>query len=227
MTHAHVHAPHELAEPEERQDEATVRGERLLELLAVLLLSLTTLATAWSGYQAAQWSGEQSLSYATSSATRIKAQQQTTAAGQLTIIDLTNFDHWLDLRHAGKNSLAAIYERRFRPAFLPAFRAWLAQRPFSNPHAVPGPLYMPQYHPVELTRAKALDRHADRLYEEGTAAKSNDDHYILSTVFFAGVLFFAGISLRLEWRPLRIAVLGLAGVMLAGGAVFVSTLPVA
>ena len=43
-----------------------------------------------------------------------------------------------------------------------------------------------------------------------------DGLYVLATVFFAAVLFFAGISLRLDWRPLRIGVLG-----------FVLTLPVA
>jgi hypothetical protein len=46
-------------------------------------------------------------------------------------------------------------------------------------------------------------------------------------VFFAAVLFFAGISLRLDWRPLRVVVLCLAGAMLLAGAAFVLTLPVA
>ena len=57
----------------------------------------------------------------------------------------------------------------------------------------------------------------------GTAAKDNEDKYILTTVFFAAVLFFSGISLRLEWRPLRIAVLCLGATMLLGGLVFVLT----
>jgi hypothetical protein len=86
---------------------------------------------------------------------------------------------------------------------------------------------MPQYRPAALARSARLDAAADELYTEGTKAKSNDDRYILSTVFFAGVLFFAGISLRLDWRPLKIAVLGLAFALLVGGAAFVVTLPVA
>src|SRR5882757_3914044 len=139
MAHAHVHVPHELTEKEEGHGTVS-RLERLFELGAVLLLSLTTLATAWSGYQAARWSGEQSQHYARASATRIKAQQQTASAGQLRIDDLLNFNGWIDARRGGDPRLAAVYERRFRPAFVPAFRAWLAQRPFTNPRAVPGPL---------------------------------------------------------------------------------------
>jgi hypothetical protein len=58
--HVKVHLPHEVAEGHEAAPGRPERAERLLELGAVLLLSLTTLATAWSGYQAARWSGEQS-----------------------------------------------------------------------------------------------------------------------------------------------------------------------
>jgi hypothetical protein len=231
MAHTHVHAPHELTETPgahgHGQPADAPRGERTLEFGAVLLLALTTLATAWSGYQAARWSGEQSQHYARTSAMRIKAQQQQSEAGQLRIDDLLYFNGWLDARRSGNSELATIYRRRFRPEFVPAFRAWIAQKPFSNPDAVPGPLYMPEYRPAGARNARRLDARADELYLEGTQAKTNDDHYILSTVFFAAVLFFAGISLRLEWRPLRIVVLGMAAALLLTGAGYVLTLPVA
>ncbi|HET8952561.1 MAG TPA: hypothetical protein VFN44_18700 [Solirubrobacteraceae bacterium] len=226
MSHTHAHAPHELTEPHGHRAPPD-RMERLLELGAVLLLSLTTVATAWSGYQAARWSGEQSQHYARASAIRIQAQQQSTLAGQLRIGDLNLFDGWLDARVSGNEKLAAVYRRRFRAAFVPAFDAWLAQHPLSRTAAIPGPQYQPEYRLQEDARAAALNARADDLYREGTEAKTNDDRYILSTVFFAAVLFFAGISLRLDWRPLRMAVLGLAGAMLLGGLVFVATLPIA
>src|SRR3954466_7977393 len=226
MAHAHVHVPHELTEKDESA--APVSGlERRFELGAVVLLSLTTLATAWSGYQAARWSGEQSQHYARASATRVIAQQAATRAGQLRIDDLLYFNGWLDAREAGNTRLEAIYRTRFRPEFVPAFRAWIAQKPFTNSRTVPGPLYLPEYRSADLARSTKLDAAADQLYQDGTAAKSYDDKYILSTVFFAAVLFFAGISLRLEWRPLRVAILGMALALLLGGIAFVLTLPVA
>jgi hypothetical protein len=224
--HVHAHAPHELTEPE--KDSGGPSGaERRLELGAVLLLALTTLATAWCGYQAARWSGEQSQHYARASATRIKSQEAATRSGQLRIDDLLYFNGWLDARQSGNTRLAAIYRRRFRPEFVPAFRAWIAQRPFSNPRAIPGPLYVPQYRSADLARSVRLDAAADELYKEGTTAKTYDDRYILATVFFAAVLFFAGISLRLDWRPLQMAVLGLAFALLLGGVGFVLSLPMA
>jgi hypothetical protein len=199
----------------------------MLELFAILLLSVTTLATAWSGYQAARWSGEQAQSFARASTMRIKSQAQSTLAGQLRIDDLVLFNGWLDAREAGNEELAAIYRRRFRPAFAPAFQAWMAQRPFTSSNPVPSPLYTPEYRLAETTRASELDAQADELYREGTEAKTHDDRYILSTLFFAAVLFFAGISLRLWWRPLRYVVLGMATVLLLAGVTYVLTLPVA
>ena len=110
---------------------------------------------------------------------------------------------------------------------MPAFRAWLAQDPFARPPAIPGPLYMPQYRPAAEARGAAFDRQADARFQAGTEATTNGDRYILSTVFFAAVLFFAGISLRLDWRPLRIAVLAMATTLLLGGIGFVASLPAA
>jgi hypothetical protein len=229
VPHGHVHVPHELTETREH-DEAKPgvpdRRERMLELFAVLLLSLTTLATAWSGYQASRWSGEQSQSYARASTMRIHSQAQSTAAGQLRIDDLLLFNGWLDAREAGNDELAAVYRRRFRPAFVPAFEAWTGAGGTAGKAPAPSPLYMPQYRLAEAAQAAELDRGADELYREGTEAKTNDDHYILSTLFFAAVLFFAGISLRLDWRPLRYVVLGMASVLLLVGVGYLATLPV-
>jgi hypothetical protein len=223
VPHVHAHVPHELAEPPEHERKVP-RNERILEFAAVLLLSFATLSTAWSGYQAALFSGKQSQKYAQASALRIHSQNQSTIAGQFRLEDLLLFNRWLDAHEAGNQRLESIYQRRFRGRFRPAFNAWIAEHPFSNPRAKPSPLYEPQYHPAQIDDAAALDHEADVRYEEGTAAKETDDKYILSTVFFAAVLFFSGISLRLDWRPLRIAILAFGTTMLVGGLIFVFTL---
>ena len=231
MSHVHIHAPHELSEPPEpdaqAEEEKPSGGERWLEFGAVVLLSLATLATAWSGYQAALWSGEQSQRYAQASALRVKAGEQSTLGGQIHIGDLVLVNGWFNAIESGNPKLADDYRRRFRPEFQPVFNAWLAQHPLTNSGAVPGPTYMPQYHPAPLAAAAALDARADELFLEGTQAKTNDDRHILSTVFFAAVLFLAAVSLRLEWKRLRIAVLAFATIMFLGALTFVLTLPTA
>jgi hypothetical protein len=59
---------------------------------------------------------------------------------------------------------------------------------------------MPQYQLAPYAAAASLNARASRLFTEGTQGKTNDDRHILSTVFFAAVLFIAAVSLRVEWK---------------------------
>ncbi len=218
--HVHIHAP-EL--PESR---AEGRGaERVYELVAAVLLSLATLGIAWSGYQAAKWSGMQSRRYAQASTARAEANRVSTAAGQDRLQDLLNFNRWLEVSTQGNQVLADLYERRFRPEFLPAFNAWQAEDPVHNPNAIASPLYEPQYHLANEAKANALEDLGNRRFNEGKDATDHTDAYVLTTVFFAAVLFFAGISTRFDWLQLRAAVLVFATVGLAYSAFRLSTLP--
>lgn len=230
MGHVHVHAPHELSERPEKaaqDDEKGGGSERWLELSAVILLSLATLATAWSGYQAALWSGIQSQRFAQASALRVRAEERSVAAGQLHLGDLMLVNGWFNAIESGNPKLASDYRRRFRPAFQPVFSAWLALHPLTNPSAPPGPTFMPQYRLAPSAAAAAFNARADQHFTEGTHAQSNGDRHILSTVFFAAVLFLAAVSLRVDWVRLRILVLAFGTVMFLGALVFVLTLPTA
>lgn len=208
--HVHVHAPHELTEPPEHVS----RSERGFELAATLLLAIATLAIAWSGYQAARWSGLQAERYAAAATTRALANREATTAGQGRIQDLLNFNRWLEVSSAGDTKVADLYVRRFRPDFRQAFDAWLALDPLNNVDAVASPLYMPQYHPAGFAHAERLDRTADAKFEGARQSTEHTDAYVLTTVFLATVLFFAGISLRFRWNPMRIAVLAMGAVVL-------------
>jgi hypothetical protein len=230
VSHVHAHAPHELSEPSEdavHQQQDASGGARWLELGAVVLLSLATLATAWSGYQAALWSGVQSQRYSQASALRVRADEDTVSGGQLHLGDLMLVNGWFNATESGNAKLATDYRRRFRPAFQPVFEAWLALHPLKNRSAPPGPTYMPQYHPAPFAAAAVADTRADRLFAQGSQAKTNDDDHILATVFFAAVLFLAAVSLRLDWMRLRIAVIAFGSAVFLGALLFVVTLPTA
>jgi hypothetical protein len=220
--HVHVHVPHELSEP----GEAVSQRERTFEILAALMMSIATLGIAWSGYQAARWSGEQAELYTEASAARSLANRATVFASQDRLQDLTNFNRWLELSTVGDTELAGLYERRFRDEFRPAFAAWLAQDPMHNPNAIPSPLRMPEYQPAELLESKALELRAERLFKEGKQATENADEYVFITVFFAAVLFFAGMSLRFAWPRLRMLVLVFGAGLLVYGFIAIVSLPV-
>jgi hypothetical protein len=190
----------------------------------VLLLSVATVCVAWSGYQAAKWSGVQAQRYAAASTARAEATRAATLAGQERLQDLLNFNRWLEVSSQGNELLAALYERRFREEFRPAFEAWRASDPVDNPEAVATPLLEPEYRLANFERADELEREGDRRFEAAHDATENADKYVFSTVFFAAVLFFAGISMRFVWVRMRITILALAFAFLVYGIATLLTL---
>lgn len=219
--HVHVHAPHELNEP----GEPTSTRERWLEIAAALLLSLATLGIAWSGYQAAKWSGHQARRYTEASTARSFANRASTLAAADRTQDLLNFNRWLEVSTEGDTDLANLYERRFRDEFRPAFERWLADDPLHNPKAIPSPLLEKNYVLANAVKADKLEALGDLRFEQGKEATEHADDYVFSTVFFAVVLFFGGISLRFEWMTMRIVILGLGAALLVYGGIRLGTLP--
>jgi len=219
--HVHLHAP----EDHGHGGRSLSGRERVYELVAAVLLSLATVGIAWSGYQAAKWSGLQSRRYAEASTDRAEANRAAVAAGQDRTQDLLNFNRWLEVSSQGDQALASLYERRFRPEFDPAFQAWLAEDPLHNPNATASPLNMPEYKLANAARSDQLENLGTTRFGQGRAATDNTDAYVLTTVFFAAVLFFAGISSRFEWQAMRAALLVMAAVGLGYAAFRIFTLP--
>src|SRR5215204_4839922 len=118
--HVHVHAPHELTET---HGVSTTWSERVLELIATILLSLATLGIAWSGYQAARWNGRQAQAYAQANTARSLANRATTNGDQEHTQDLLLFNQWLLFMTTNEQALANAYEQRFRPGFRDALEA--------------------------------------------------------------------------------------------------------
>jgi len=219
--HVHQHVPEELQEPAL----ATTGRERMLEVLAIVLLSAAAIGTAWSGYQAARWSGREAHNFALADRSHAKSTRAVVRAGEDRVQDLADFERWLDLETSGDQTLADLHAAHFRGELRTAFDAWLAQDPLNNSNAIPTPLKMPQYHQADGDRAAHLETEADHLLEDGTTARDRSDEYVLTTVFFASVLFFAGISLRIGTAWLRVGVLGLGVAFLGYGVVHLILLP--
>jgi hypothetical protein len=121
--------------------------------------------------------------------------------------------------------LAALYERRFSPEYKVAFDAWLATDPFSNPDALPGPSFMPEYVNADIQRGSELNELATRFFDEGTEARGRADDYIRTTVVLATVLFLLALSQRFRVFRIRVGVLVLAGGLMLYGLVTLITFP--
>jgi hypothetical protein len=192
-------------------------GEKRWEIVIVLLLGLTAVATAWSGYQASLWDGIQSSNYTQASGARTNAAQQRSAANQFRIADLSVFENYMDAALSGDTHTADFYRERFRDEFAVAFDAWIALDPLQNADAPHSPLAMPEYQLAADRTADELEARADDLFAKGESANNFSDVYTLTTLLFAVTLFFGAIAERFDYKRARILLLVIAGLGLIGG----------
>jgi hypothetical protein len=215
----------EVAEHAKHSQRHSERRDRLVTIAEAVLLSLVTLAAAWSGYSAAKWSTESSVTLARASADRAKANRADLDARETRNLDSVFFNAWLGAFAIGNEELMRITERRFRPGFQVAFDAWRATNPETNRHAPKGPTYMPQYRQPAKARAIDLDARATEEFAEGAEAGATSDKYVRTTVLLATVLFLVGISTHFPLRGVRYGLVGLGAALLIASTVQLLYLP--
>jgi len=143
--HEHGEAMNERAEKADGHGNSDDRHSRIVQIGEAVLLALVTLTAAWAGYSAARWGTVSRVEIAQSSTLRNLATRDDLTAISLRNFDASTFNAWFIAFTLNSPQKEAIAVRRFRPQFLAAFNAWMATDPLHNPHAPPGPTYMPQY----------------------------------------------------------------------------------
>ena len=201
------------------------RRDWMVAVAEAVLLAIVAVMAAWSGYASAKWATDSRLELAKSSATRTLASNSELAAMTQRNFDSSTFTVWFVADVAGNARQERIAERRFTPNFRRAFNAWMATDPATNPHAPPGPTYMPQYKQPDLTLAAVLNHRATVLYAKGATAGTNSDEYVRLTVYLATVLFLVAIRTHFRIRAVRIGLVTLGGVVLILSVVQLTTLP--
>jgi hypothetical protein len=204
---------------------AAEKADRV-ELVATVLLALATVATAWSGYQASRWNGEQAKAFSRANAARIESTRASSLANAQAQIDVATFIQWVDAYAKEESELADFYFERFREEFRPAVDAWIATRPLRNPDAPLTPFAMPEYTPAAGQEAQELEAEAEALSAQARTNVQRATNYVLAVVLFAASLFFAGMSAKLRTRRLRMVLLSFGLVVFVGTVAWLATFPV-
>lgn len=219
----------EIAEHGEHHKEHLEDGhgghERWLSIAEAVLLSVVALLAAWSGYSAAKWDSEASLSIAEASGARAQANRDDIEATQIRTLDSVRFNAAFAAYATNNQKLFRLAIDRFRPAYRRAFDAWVLTHPLKNRHAPPDPSYMPQYRIPQQAQAHALDARSESFFKAGESAGATADKYVRLTVILAAVLFLIGISSHFPVRIARYGLIGIAGVLLAISVVQLLGLP--
>lgn len=201
-------------------------GRDRLELVATVLLSCATLATAWSGYQSTRWNGEQVKAGGRANALRIESAKAADLANAQSGIDVATFTQWVNAYAQDQTRLADFYFKRFREEFRPAVTSWVATRPLKSPNAPLTPFAMSQYKLEARADADRLAAQAEVFAAQVRRNIQRASNYVLGVVLFAVALFFAGMSTKLGAHRLRVITLALGCVLFLGTAIWIATFPV-
>ncbi len=197
-----------------------------LEQWSALLLAAATVATAYSAYESTRWSGEQSTKFTQAGASRTESAKAQSNGASFVTIDASLFTEWAAAVSEDNKALQdALEDRFFRTEFKPVFREWLDSKPAKNPDAEATPFSLPSYQPEELVRASELEDEASNNFELGREANQTSDNYVLSTIFFAAVLFFAGVATKFRRDRIVAWMLTFGTLVFAAGLVRLLTLP--
>ena len=206
------------------------------------MMAMAAILTAWTGFQSAKWSGQQAKSFAGASALRTESIRFDNRASEARSVDVAVFVAWLeavnddvasgaleDVSEAAEpvpGTLSAFLHNRVRDEFRPAFLAWIDAYIADRATAPPTPFAMEEYVLADALEAERLATEAGQSYLDATEHNERSDRYVLTTVLFALVLFFCGVSTKLSVeRNKRIAV-GMALTLMILGLVAVALQPV-
>lgn len=197
----------------------------MLEMFAAALMSIATVATAWCAYQSAEWGGEQAFLLGESQRAGREADLHAALAAQKRNLDVAVFMEWIGGIATDNDRLTEFYAERFPPNLGIAVEAWLATEPRTNPDAPPHPFAMEEYQVAEdsITAQAALESEAK--WAEARQADENGDRFVLLTVIFASVLFFAGIEQKFRDRKVRMGLLVVGSLLFLGGLIAMLNYP--
>lgn len=206
-------------------EEGKQKIQRIIEVIIILLLATATVSSAWCIYEASAWGNVQMENVGAIALLQGESIRLTDDDNMLRTIDVNLFLSWVQAASENQTGRMVFLEERFRDEFQPAFNEWLGNR---KPGEVPTgtPFSLRSYSlktTLELDQLKVnMSEHLDSVRQ----ANQNSDRYILTTVFGALVLFFAGVAGKWKWPAITIIFIGIAMIFLVITLQRVFTLPV-
>jgi hypothetical protein len=181
----------------------------LFEPVALVLLSLATVGTAWCSFPAAAWAGVSQRFINLSAASGRTAAANQLQFQQIALLDVMLFSHYINARAGSNEALSRFYADRFRGEAKAAFEVWMATHPFENASAPAHPFVTNFCQPRLLAEARQAEAERQRLWQQAGDAGRISRNYVFMTVLLASALFCGGTASKFEAPWIRRSVLAL------------------
>jgi hypothetical protein len=201
------------------------RTRHRIDLLSTVILAGATIATAWSAYQSAVWNSLDNAHTSRSLVAVVRVSKHSTQALQRTTVHTNLFVQWITAVNNGDSKTADFLLTRFPEPLKASTLAWRAANPLAGLHAPSSPFDMPEYTLQERIDSDKWEQTATSEAAAAESAGETSNRYLLFTIIFASVLFFAGVSGKCHWNVVDIALLILGALTLLGGVTVMLSLP--
>ncbi len=197
-----------------------------LAIIAAVLLGIAAVFTAWSAYRESLTSDLVLKNYSEQQATIALANDTFSRADQQESLEISLFLEWAIAVSAGNVDASAYLEQVMSDELYAAVEWWQAE-----PEEVAPPTPFDEVNPnfaalpsqVLVSEGEALLDDADSLRAAAEEADSASDRFDLANVFFAVVLFVAGLTTIVQRRSIQLSFLSLSVLGLVGGIVVLVT----
>ena len=198
---------------------------RLIEIITVLVLGITTLGTAWCSYEAYQWNSQQSSLAQQTTSAELNANRLFGLATQKVTYDSSLLADYATAYRANDTKLMQFYRQSLmRPQLLPYLDAWVADVQAGK--APQNLLSDPAYLDPVLADYTAAAAQVATLDAQSKAAGSYADRYLVTTILLAVGLFFGGVTSSFRWTPAKLAIIAFAVIAIGIAASRLVDLPV-
>lgn len=203
------------------------RRRSALELVAVVLLGIATVATAWCGYQSTQWNGRETDESRAAAFDRLESSRLYGLATQKVAYDANVTAQYAAAISAENEELAAfIRANLMRPEYLPFLDDWEAKVRAGDGDSVN--LFTDEaYLEAQFKDSQVAGAKSDADLARADEASKNGEDYLVMTLLTATALFFAGVTSSFHSRSARLILVIIAGAILAFTIASLTNLPVA
>jgi hypothetical protein len=200
------------------------RIDRLVDIISVLLLSITAVLSAICIYQSARWSGDSTRLYNRASAYRISAGIATAESNEFHLIDIGLFLRYIEAVHGGDKSAADFLFDHFRPEARPAIVAWLKSDPMHNKHAAKTPFLMPEYRLASDQAVKSYEARSAASFRDAVEANRQSESFLRLTIILSTAAFLGGMSTKFRF-PFHLIVVTIGTIAVIYGIARMLSLP--
>lgn len=197
-----------------KADDRNRFGDRAIEVLAVLLLGIATIGSAWCGYQATRWNSEEGDLGRSALDAQVEGARLFGLATQTVSYDTNMVAQYAQAVVAENDALIRFYrETLIRPGFLPVLDRW--EEEIARGEAPTNLLADQEYLDEQLTNYRATVAGGEAAAIASQEAGENSEEYVLTTLLFASALFFAGVTTSFRVRFARLLMLAGATLLIA------------